>query len=420
MHLPAMQTPSTEDIALLVRLVRQDEQGIRQHLQVRQRSVDAFLDWALANQLSSVVLGALEKAQGSGVFPPHGLEALRRRKGEQRVRSRQLLEELERITAHFEAAGQEFLLLKGPYLAARFYGDVYAREFVDIDLLIPGRDRARATRILVEAGYVKMSRTLFGSRLTSRFVHAFDFGNGRSNLDLHWCLSRHPSFRIDEQVLWAHRQRYELGARCYDVLSDEHEIVFAVLSLLRDVERGRPKMKNLIDLLRIVDACEQRCEWTAFFEARRRDGTLGPAVNILGLCLEVTEAHEFLPRLSAALERHGARRVSCRSAAAPLHFAPAAYGLGNKLWCARVYDAPMVTSLFWWAVSLPFRIAVHRLRRGNELRREPHARRRHGDLRGSGGGATPPDQRLADLTSHPRCRGAGGGRPPRVGSAPQR
>jgi hypothetical protein len=355
-----MQTPSTEDIALLVRLVRRDEQGIRQHLQVRQQSFDAFLKWALANQLSSVVLGALEEVQSSGVFPPLGLEALRRRKGEQRVRSGQLFEELERVTTHFEAAGQEFLLLKGPYLAARFYGDVYAREFVDIDLLIPGRDRARATRILAEVGYVKMSRTFFGAWLTSRFVHAFDFGNGRSNLDLHWCLSRHPSFRIDEQALWAHRQRYELGGRSYDVLSDEHEIVFAVLSLLRDVERGRPKIKNLIDLLRILEAYEQQYEWAAFFDARRRDGTFGPAVNILGLCLEVAEAHEFLPQLSAALEQHGARRVPCRSAAAPFHFAPAAYALGNKLWCARVYDAPMLTSSFWWAVSLPFRIAVHR------------------------------------------------------------
>lgn len=358
-----MATQSAEDIALLVRLVRRDHEGARRCLRARRAALDAFVDFAVSHQLSTVVLNAIRESPWCDGFPPHAVETLRRRSLEQRARSRQLLEELERVAGRFEAAGQRFLLLKGPYLAARFHGDPQGREFVDLDLLVPAGDRERASRLLAEAGYARTSRTILGSRLTSRFVHGFDFASGSSKIDLHWCLSRHPSLRIDEGTLWARRQSYDVAGRPYDVLSDEHEVVFAVLSLLRDVERGRPKVKNLIDLLMILERLDQRCDWDAFFAARHSDGTFGPTVNVLGLCLEAAQAHDFLPELHSALARHSGRRVPGRCAGSPFHFAPAAFDLGNKLWCARVYDASMMAWLLWWGVSLPFRIAVHRRQR---------------------------------------------------------
>ncbi|MFI5394681.1 MAG: nucleotidyltransferase family protein [Candidatus Binatia bacterium] len=331
-------------------------------VRARRAPLDTFLEFAVAHQLSIVVLGAIQESPLCDAFPPRGVEVLRRKCREQGARSRLLLRELERLADRFEAAGQRFLLLKGPYLAARFYGDAHRREFVDLDLLVPAGDRERAFRLLVEAGYARKSRALLGVRLTCYFVHGIDFVSGSSKIDLHWCLSRHPSFRIDERAIWSSRRSYDVGGRPYDVLSDEHEVVLAVLSMLRDFERGRPKIKNLVDLLRILEALDKRLDWDAFLEARRGEGTLGPTVNILGLCLDIAGAHDCFPGLHAALARHAGRRVPVRLAGSPFVFAPASFGLGNKLWCARVYDASVAAWLLWWGVSLPFRIAVHRRR----------------------------------------------------------
>lgn len=358
-----MAAPSAEDIDLLINVLRHDHEGTARCLRSRRAAIDAFLEFVAAHGLSVVVLRGLEDSPLRSACSPRGIEVLENRRREQVARSRQLLGELERLAGHFASAGLRFMLLKGPYLAARFYGDVQGREFVDLDLLVPAGERQRAFRLLAEVGHAQQSRVLLGGRLTGYFVHAFDFARGRANVDLHWCLSRHPSFRIDEAAIWAGRQSYAVAGRPYDVLSDEFEVVFAALSMLRDIERGRPKIKNLVDLLRILDVVDARLDWDAFFAARRSEGTLGPTVNILGLCLDVAGAHDFFPALHAALARRADRRVRQSFGGSPFLFAPARCGLGNKLWSARVHDASPAAWLLWWAVSLPFRVAVHRRKR---------------------------------------------------------
>ncbi len=339
----------------------------------RETPLDAFLDVAAAQSLSMVVLLALEDSPLRGSFSPQRIEALENRRRDWTARSLDFLAELEELAGHLTAAGQRFMLLKGPYLATRFYGGINGREFVDLDLLVPATDRERAFRVLAGAGYKAKSRVILDERLTCYFVHAFDFARAHAKVDLHWCLSRHPSFRLDEGAIWERRQSYAVHGHDYDVLSDEHEVVFAILSLLRDMELGRAKIKNVVDLISILSTIDARSDWEAFFAARRRDKTLGPSVSILGLCVDAADAHDLVPRLDAVLARYGEHRVPVpvHLAQSPLVFAPTIGGLGNKLWCARVHDASPLTWLAWWAVSLPFRLAVHqtRLIRGRDARR---------------------------------------------------
>jgi hypothetical protein len=356
----SMRAATADDIALLVRFALRDYTGAARLLRSRQASSDVFLDLAVAHSLSVVVLQALEGSPLREDFSSEGIAALESRRREWTKRSQGILAELEDLTERFAAAGQRFMLLKGPYLASRFYGAWDGREFVDLDLLVPTADRERTFRLLAEAGYSPKSRVILDSRLTCYFVHAFDFSSARAKVDLHWCLSRHPSFHIGEDAIWAGRQSHVLRGHWYDVLSDEHEVLLAILSLLRDMERGKAKVKNVVDLLCILSALDARLDWDAFFAARRRDGTLGPAVNILALCIEVADARDAVPRLHGTLARHADHRVVVPVAQSPLLFEPALGGLGNKLWCARVYDGSPLTAFAWWAASLPFRMGVHR------------------------------------------------------------
>jgi hypothetical protein len=354
---------TAEDIRLLVRLTRGDVAGVERWLRTRSAPLDALAETATAHGLSVVLLRGLEGSPLRAAFSRPHVEALESRGRRQDTRSQILLEALTGLAERFASAGQPFVLLKGPYLAARFYGDVRAREFVDLDLLVPCADRARAFRLLAAAGYHRRSRSLFGTGLTSFFVHGLDFAAGDANVDLHWCLSRHPSLHIEEAAIWERRRSYPVCGRSYAVLSNEHEVVLAALALLRDLERGRPKIKNVVDLIQIVAATDAEINWETFLEASRREGTFGPLVNVLGLGLDVADAHDLAPQLSAVLLRHADRRVPVHCADSPMQFQPARFSLGNKLWSARVHDSTPAAWFLWWATSLPFRVAVHRWRR---------------------------------------------------------
>jgi len=354
---------TAEDIRLLVRLVRRDDAGIERCLRTRSAPLDQLCENAAIHGLSVVLLRALAGSPLRAKLSRVQLQMLEERRARQEERSTALLEALATLAQRFSSDGQEFLLLKGPYLATRFYGDVRGREFVDLDLLVPRADRPRTFRLLAAAGYSRRSRVLLGATLSSFFVHGFDFVAGDAKIDLHWCLSRHPSLRLDEGGIWAQRRSYQVDGRPYAVLSDEHEVVFAALSLLRDLERGRPKIKNVIDLVQILAVTDAALDWSAAFARAHREGTFGPLVNVLGLCLDVADAHDLAPHLSNTLAAHAARRGPVRPTESPLRFRPTWLGLGNKLWSARAHDTTLAGWILWWALSLPFRTTVHRWQR---------------------------------------------------------
>jgi Uncharacterised nucleotidyltransferase len=350
---------SPDAIRLILRLARRDPAAIARCLDAGAPPATLLVEQALAGGLAVVLLRALAEHPSSIELTEGDLARLHQRQQRQEARSTILLGALAGVADTFTSAGQPFMLLKGPYHALRFYGDVAGREYVDFDLLVPAGDRLRASRLLESSGYIRRSRMVAGPAVTGCFVHGFDFAAGQARLDLHWCLSRHPSIRVDEARLWADRTTCTVGGGDYAALSDEHEIVFAALSLLRDIERGRPKAKNVIDLVQLAAAADAGLDWNAVLERARREGTHGPLVNVLSLCLDVADARDLAPRLGAALEGR-ARRAPCGAAADPFTFRPAALGLGNKWWSARAHDTSLAAWVLWWAASLPFRIAVHR------------------------------------------------------------
>lgn len=355
-----MSSPLAEDIRLLVRLVRRDAPAVDRLLATGRASLERLAGADRLQGIAVVLLDALEALDRCDRLPAPALAQLKERRRRQEVRSVVLLRALEDVTARFADAALPVVLLKGPYLADRFYGRLGAREFGDLDLLVPSSGRTQADALLHAAGYARRSGVLLGASLTSFFVHGFDYGKEDARLDLHWRLSRHPSLHVDAAALWRKLGSWRVGERTHAVLSDEHEVVFAALSLVRDLERRRAKVKNVLDVIQVVAAVDGGHDWEATFASGRREGTLGPLVNVLALCLDLADAADLAPRLAAILDRWRERRVAFRAGGSPLVCIPERCGVGNKLWSARVHDSSLVGWLAWWAVSLPFRISVHR------------------------------------------------------------
>jgi hypothetical protein len=291
----------------------------------------------------------------------------------QRVRQDRLVAELMRLGDAFDAAGIDCTLLKGAYLADRFYGGIGRRGFLDIDLLVRAVDLVRATRALAALGYAPKSRLVFGVRVMARFAHAFDYvttidgahGAEPVTVDLHGSLSVHPSFRVDYERLWRQRSVWVLAGRPFRVLGDEDEIVSGVLAVLRDGERGAARLKLFLDVFRVLQATDARIDWDRFFARRAAEGLLRPSVEVLELLFELLDCRPCFPALAAALQ---ARRPRPARAAGARDWIlrPTAFPVRHKVWSACLYECSPAVSLAWWSASLPFRLMVFqrgRLRR---------------------------------------------------------
>jgi hypothetical protein len=318
-----------------------------------------FMDFVASNHLRPYFHGFLHGTRLHETFPPSWLARLEELTDAQLVRKEGLVAELMRLRAAFAETDLDFMLLKGPYLAERFFGGLDRRYFSDLDLLVRREQVGAVERFLAAQGYRRKSTTLLGRALTSPFVHALDFGREAMTLDLHWSLSAHVSFRVDYTAVWAGKQEFVLRDTRFFVLSDEYEIVLHTLSIFRDLERGVSRIKPFVDLFAVLRGVDPNFDWKGFFERRRRERILKITVNILAMTLDLLSSWDLFPRLAAALEGEREQMRPDTSGSYLGLLEPTRGALHNKLWTSRVYDCPRAVAGAWWLVSLPFRLAVY-------------------------------------------------------------
>jgi Uncharacterised nucleotidyltransferase len=85
--------------------------------------------------------------------PPEFAHKIRELHRAQVLSALQMTAELFRLVDQFRDAGLDAVLVKGPTLALRAYGDTGARQYGDLDFLVRQKDILRATEIMISAGY---------------------------------------------------------------------------------------------------------------------------------------------------------------------------------------------------------------------------------------------------------------------------
>jgi hypothetical protein len=88
-----------------------------------------------------------------GLVLPELLQALRERQRAQTFISLRMTAELFRLLDRFASTGIGVLVVKGPVLAVRAYGDPAMRSYGDLDLLVRQRDIRCATELMIADGY---------------------------------------------------------------------------------------------------------------------------------------------------------------------------------------------------------------------------------------------------------------------------
>ena len=349
-----------ESIGLLTAVVRQDWPAARHCVTAGAFDFAFFESFIARNQLSGYLYSALMSSPAAEWFPEQTLAQLERRYLGQKKRNAALAHEARRLQEVFGARGEQFILLKGVYLAARFYGAADRRALWDIDILIRKERLQPVQRLLRDDGYVRKSGTFLREDLSRYFTHAFDFAKGDICLDVHWSLSTHSSYRLDYAAIWDRKQSFCVEDRVFLILPDEYEIVFNLLSTFRDLERGSLRLRSMVDLYMILKGLEGHLDWQHFFAHRKRENIWKISLSILSLFLSVFQCGPDFPELARAIE-HQKRtgRFDDRDAGAKL-LEPSWFAARQKAWAARQYGTSVGGFFFWWMISLPFRLSVYK------------------------------------------------------------
>jgi hypothetical protein len=175
---------------------------------------DYFLKLAHRQAVLPLVFKSLNEHAPYAVPRAH-LRRLRDKFRENATRNLLLAGELVRLARLFESEDVPVLAYKGPALAVAAYGDLSLRRFVDLDIVVKGRDVRRAGELLRSEGFA-LSENLSEAqeKIMLRCQHnlAFTRDEGRMIVELHWAVAspRFAEFRLGEE-LW---QRAETVRLC--------------------------------------------------------------------------------------------------------------------------------------------------------------------------------------------------------------
>jgi putative nucleotidyltransferase-like protein len=348
-----------QNVKLLSLLLKGNHGAATELLQDGAVRPDDFIRFVEEHWLQLIVCSLLHGSPARKLLPSKWLVELTSQSLHQWAGQERLVRELFRLSTLLKAAGHEFILLKGPYLAERFFGGVDRRPFSDLDILIRREDIAALERLLCANGFVANSSSLLGRRLTTYFTYSFDFVKPDVAVDLHWRISAQPAHQLDYQAIWKQKQVFSLRTHRFWVLPDEYEIVFNLISIFKDLEMGIARLRSFVDLHFILRRLSDQLDWEAFREHRKREKLLRISLSMLDLFFELFDCRDEFPKAATMVAREE-RRIKVIPVKHYRDLMEAVPGAArNKIWASDLYECSRFSLFLWWVVGLPFRIAVY-------------------------------------------------------------
>jgi hypothetical protein len=164
--------------------------------------------------------------------------------------------ELVAVVELMSAAGIDCRALKGSAVAHLDYADPAMRSFIDVDILVRGRDIERAVSVLADAGF---NRTLAEPR--PGFDRRFDKGMTLIPASANYELDLHRTFVLgpwgvlpDWDRLWDEGQEFSLCGRPVRALSKPHRLLHACYhAALGNWPLRLGSLRDVAEMLRRVD-----------------------------------------------------------------------------------------------------------------------------------------------------------------------
>ena len=211
-----------------------------------------------------------------------------------------LCAEMFRLLDSFAAAGIEALVIKGPVLSARCYGDPGFRQYGDLDLVVRDRDILRSTQLMMSLGYEPSVpvAAIRAKKIPGEYV----FRQSRTKLlvEFHTELTfRYHPRPLPVEKLFSRQARVSIDAHEIPALSPEDELL---LICIHGAKHLWEKLGYIADVTAFVS--EQELDWERVMSAAEEVG--GERMLYVGLRLAVDVLGAALPESVAALSRSDA------------------------------------------------------------------------------------------------------------------
>ncbi len=185
------------------------------------------------------------------------------------LRTLTIVQNLLKVADVLAGAGIPFVVFKGPVLAQQLYDGLGQREYVDIDLLVPG-DRVEAAKSLLAAmGYRNTQGDPDFVRyfLRSQRQVALDHPGAEAAIDLHWAFTGHTlPFPLAPGEAWSCLETVRLGDRDLPTLAAGD---LALLLAGHGTKEGWHKLAWVSDFARLVERCPA-LDWADLLARARR------------------------------------------------------------------------------------------------------------------------------------------------------
>ena len=235
-------------------------------------------DWPLLvktadhHGLASLVFASLKKIGLLSTGPKSEIETLRLTYVRASVANHQAFQELSFLVDRFEREKIPLIILKGGALGVTIYPDIALRPMGDLDLLIAPEAVERATRALIERGYVAYAE--MAHRFANRFSVAQAFfrkGNRPSQIDLHWHAFTTPYYFERIPVEWFQRRTMEIS------INNQRAFAFSPTAQLLHLSAHymMHSYRRLIwsyDLALLISRCHEQIEWEDISESAAEFG----------------------------------------------------------------------------------------------------------------------------------------------------
>ncbi len=229
---------------------------------------DILLGAAVEHGVRPALIRSLAHGAWRGV-PPEVRSSLESFQRGHLVRTLAVSDELRRLAAAFARERIPFASFKGATLGVALYGDLAAREYNDIDIIVPPDRVADAERLLAGLEY----RGLGGEQT---FRHAFQSFQGQyafirpdfdANVDLHWRFSGvHLPFPLDDREIWRRLGAVSIGGQSVPTLAPPD------LALLLAGHGTKEFWRSLawVSDFAMVVALHPELDWAALHDVARR------------------------------------------------------------------------------------------------------------------------------------------------------
>lgn len=208
-----------------------------------------------------------------------------------------LTAEMFRLLERFAACGIEMLVIKGPVLSVRCYGDPGARQYADIDLIVHDKDILHSTELMTGLGYEPdiPARAIRAAKTPGEYV----FRLPETNLLVEFHTQR--TFRyyprpMPLETLFVRQARVPIDSHQVPALSVEDELI---LICIHGAKHFWERLMWIADVAALVS--RQNLDWDKAVAAA--DEVRAQRMLHVGLRLAVDLAEAQLPqRIGAAVQ----------------------------------------------------------------------------------------------------------------------